>query len=75
MRSIKLIKAGEELLNDYGQIPRADLLRKYGYITNNYAQYDVVELPLGIICEAAGLDNADPKDQAPVSSHHYSKPP
>lgn len=67
MRSINDIKAGEELLNDYGQIPRADLLRRYGYITANYAKYDVVELPLGIICEAAGLDDAELKDQAPVS--------
>ncbi|KAN0073462.1 hypothetical protein V8E54_008682 [Elaphomyces granulatus] len=66
MRSINDIKAGEELLNDYGQIPRADLLRRYGYITANYAKYDVVELPLGIICEAAGLDDAELKDQAPL---------
>lgn len=31
-------------LNDYGPLPRSDLLRRYGYVTDNYKQYDVVEL-------------------------------
>jgi SET domain-containing protein 6 len=44
MRAIKAIKSGEEILNDYGQLPRSDLLRRYGYITDKYAIYDVVEL-------------------------------
>jgi SET domain-containing protein 6 len=44
MKSIAPIKAGEEIFNDYGPLPRSDLLRMYGYITPNYAQYDVVEL-------------------------------
>ncbi len=44
MRSIKPIASGEEILNDYGQIPRSDLLRRYGYVTENYAPYDVVEI-------------------------------
>jgi SET domain-containing protein 6 len=44
MRSIAPIKAGEEIFNDYGPLPRSDLLRMYGYSTPNYAQYDVVEL-------------------------------
>ena len=26
------------------QLPRSDLLRRYGYITENYAQYDVAEI-------------------------------
>jgi SET domain-containing protein 6 len=44
MRSIKRIREGEEIFNDYGPLPRSDLLRRYGYVTDNYAQYDVVEL-------------------------------
>ncbi|EHL01706.1 SET [Glarea lozoyensis ATCC 20868] len=44
MRTIKPIMAGEEIFNDYGQLPRSDLLRRYGYVTENYAQYDVVEI-------------------------------
>jgi N-lysine methyltransferase SETD6 len=66
MRSIRDVKAGDELLNDYGQIPRADLLRRYGYVTDNYAQYDVIELPLAIICQAAELSNAEARDQPHV---------
>lgn len=45
MRAIRPIKAGEEILNDYGQLPRSDLLRRYGYVTDKYAVFDVVELP------------------------------
>jgi N-lysine methyltransferase SETD6 len=44
MRSTKKIRKGEEIYNDYGSLPRSDLLRRYGYVTDNYAQYDVVEL-------------------------------
>ncbi|KAK4994372.1 Ribosomal lysine N-methyltransferase 4 [Elasticomyces elasticus] len=44
MKALKPIQAGEEIFNDYGPLPRADLLRRYGYITDNYKQYDIVEL-------------------------------
>jgi N-lysine methyltransferase SETD6 len=53
MRSIAPIKAGEQIFNDYGPLPRSDLLRMYGYITPNYAQYDVVELSYQDITAAA----------------------
>lgn len=66
MKAIKPISAGAEIFNDYGEIPRADLLRRYGYVTDNYAPYDVVELPLEVICEAAGLPNSDAEEQPPV---------
>ncbi|KAF8859575.1 SET domain-containing protein [Acephala macrosclerotiorum] len=45
MRAIRPINKGDEIFNDYGQLPRSDLLRRYGYVTDNYAQYDVAELP------------------------------
>lgn len=54
MKATKAIKAGEEVLNDYGPLPRSDLLRRYGYITDRYAQYDVVEVFLDMICKVAG---------------------
>ena len=44
MRATRPIRKGEEVMNDYGPLPRADLLRRYGYLTPNYARYDVVEL-------------------------------
>ncbi|PMD65141.1 SET domain-containing protein [Hyaloscypha bicolor E] len=44
MRSIKNIAAGEEIFNDYGQLPRSDLLRRYGYVSETYALYDVAEI-------------------------------
>src|SRR5437764_5012574 len=51
MKALKPIKAGEEIFNDYGPLPRSDLLRRYGYVTDNYAQYDVVEIPTDLISE------------------------
>ena len=44
MVALKPIRKGEEILNDYGPLPRSDLLRRYGYVTDSYKEYDVVEL-------------------------------
>lgn len=66
MKAIKPIREGEEIFNDYGEIPRADLLRRYGYVTDNYAPFDVVELSLNDICQAAGLSNSDVESQPRV---------
>lgn len=49
MRSTRHIKEGEEILNDYGPLPRAELLRRYGYITHKYTKYDVVEISLDLV--------------------------
>ncbi|KAI7696321.1 SET domain protein [Hortaea werneckii] len=49
MKSIQPIKAGEELFNDYGPLPNADVLRRYGYTTENYSKYDVVDIDLATI--------------------------
>ncbi|CAE7009231.1 hypothetical protein CFE70_001701 [Pyrenophora teres f. teres 0-1] len=51
MKALKPIQAGEEIFNDYGPLPRSDLLRRYGYVTDNYAQYDVVEIPTDLVSE------------------------
>lgn len=53
MKALKPIKAGEEVFNDYGPLPRSDLLRRYGYITDNYAQYDVVEISMDLVTHVA----------------------
>lgn len=55
MKALKPINAGEEIFNDYGPLPRSDLLRRYGYITDNYAQYDVVEVPMDLVTDVATL--------------------
>lgn len=66
MKAIKHIQEGEEIFNDYGEIPRADLLRRYGYVTENYSQYDVIELSLGDVCQVAGLSDSDVESQPRV---------
>lgn len=63
MKAIKPIQEGEEIFNDYGEIPRADLLRRYGYVTDNYASFDVIEFSLADICRSAGLPNSDVESQ------------
>ncbi|KAK3402645.1 hypothetical protein B0T20DRAFT_4499 [Sordaria brevicollis] len=42
--SLREIKEGEEILNYYGPLSSAELLRRYGYVTKEHARYDVVEL-------------------------------
>ncbi|KAI9818524.1 MAG: hypothetical protein M1827_000583 [Pycnora praestabilis] len=64
MKALKPIRKGEEIFNDYGSLPRSDLLRRYGYITDNYGQYDVVELPTAAISDTAAETLVlDPEDQ------------
>jgi SET domain-containing protein 6 len=62
MKALKPIRTGEEIFNDYGPLPRSDLLRRYGYVTDNYAQYDVVEIPMDLVSElttAAGIHSGE----------------
>jgi len=49
MKTIVDVKQDEELFNDYGPLPSADVLRRYGYVTENYKQYDVVEVSIDMI--------------------------
>ncbi|KAI9369482.1 hypothetical protein BJX61DRAFT_146780 [Aspergillus egyptiacus] len=64
MKAIKPIKAGEEIFNDYGELPRADLLRRYGYVTDNYAPYDVIEVSTELLCSCAGLSGSNIENQS-----------
>lgn len=66
MRTIKPIAKGEEIFNDYGQLPRADLLRRYGYATDNYAPFDVAEISTQSILDrftGPALQELDPSLQ------------
>lgn len=58
MRTTKRIVRGEEILNDYGQLPQSDLLRRYGYVSENYAAFDVTEVSTQLILSTLtdGLD-------------------
>ncbi|KAK4107621.1 SET domain-containing protein [Canariomyces notabilis] len=42
--ALRTIHAGEEILNYYGSLSSAELLRRYGYVTAKHARYDAVEL-------------------------------
>ncbi|KAL9123299.1 MAG: hypothetical protein Q9187_000138 [Circinaria calcarea] len=59
MSAVKQISKGDEILNEFGPLPRSDLLRRYGYITDSYKKWDVVELDsnkiLGIISSKGEL--------------------
>ena len=57
MTAIKRIKAGGQIYNDFGELPRSDLLRRYGFVTARYEKWDVVELPLNLIVEVCNILN------------------
>ncbi|KAL2019167.1 hypothetical protein VTK56DRAFT_10039 [Thermocarpiscus australiensis] len=47
--ALRPIRAGEEVLNYYGPLSSAELLRRYGYVTRKHSRYDVVELPWELV--------------------------
>ncbi len=53
MIALKDIALGQQIYNDFGQLPRSDLLRRYGYVTDNYKRWDVVEVDIETITQAA----------------------
>lgn len=54
MRASKAIIKGQELFNDYGERPRSDLLRRYGYITDSAKKWDIIELNRATVIQIAG---------------------
>ncbi|KAF2868347.1 hypothetical protein BDV95DRAFT_500806 [Massariosphaeria phaeospora] len=70
MKAIKPIQAGEEIFNDYGPLPRSDLLRRYGYITDNYAEYDVVEIPMDLVTQTASAAGINSKERLDYLEEH-----
>ena len=49
------IKKGKEIYIDNGAAPRSDLLRRYGYISEEHIQYDVVEIHTNKIREVISI--------------------
>ncbi|RYP06465.1 hypothetical protein DL765_009474 [Monosporascus sp. GIB2] len=47
--SLRPIAAGNEVLNYYGPLGNGELLRRYGYVTDKHARYDVVEIPWDLV--------------------------
>ncbi|KAI5806671.1 hypothetical protein DFH27DRAFT_549109 [Peziza echinospora] len=52
------LPANTQLFNDYGPLPRSDLLRRYGYITTSYTPYDVLEVSCSLIVDTILTENA-----------------
>lgn len=50
MRSIKPIAKDEQIYNTYGNLPNADLLRRYGYVIPG-SRDDIVEISVETIIE------------------------
>ncbi len=70
MVSLQPIKGGNQIFNDFGQLPRSDLLRRYGYVTDRYRKWDVVEIDLEsvttAVAEYARLSNAEIERRVPT---------
>ena len=62
-----MVEKGQEIFNDYGQLPRSDLLRRYGYITDNYKKWDVVEIDAEYILDIADAYIEGSQKEARVS--------
>lgn len=62
MKPLRPLTAGEEIFNDYGPLPRSDLLRRYGYLTSNYAKFDVTEISQELIIDAVRAEYPDTKN-------------
>ena len=73
MRTLKPISKGEEIFNDYGQLPRSDLLRRYGYITENYTVYDVAEISTELILSAFRNGGIQIPNLEPLSGEDMDK--
>ncbi|GAB7362107.1 hypothetical protein MBLNU230_g2136t1 [Neophaeotheca triangularis] len=71
MKSIVPISREEEIFNDYGSLPRADVLRRYGYVTGNYAKYDVCEISAQLILEVAAQRAGSQQVEALKKRHAY----
>lgn len=58
MRSIRPIPKNEQIYNTYGNLPNADLLRRYGYIIPG-SRDDLVEISTEIIIEIVSSHNEE----------------
>ena len=56
MRSIQPIAKGEQIYNTYGNLPNADLLRRYGYVISG-SRDDLVEISAELITKSISRHN------------------
>lgn len=54
MIASKAITKDQEIFNDYGERPRSDLLRRYGYITDSAKKWDVIQLNRTAVIQITG---------------------
>ena len=75
MIALKPIKKGAQIFNDFGQLPRSDLLRRYGYVTDRYKMWDVVEINIASVTTAAAqhhdLSDEERKQRVPPQWTYY----
>ena len=71
MTTLGYVKAGDEIFNTHGELPRADLLRRYGYISESYKIWDVVEIYSNKILEVvrAHTELSEPRIAERVSAN------
>ena len=62
MRTIRAIAKDEQLYNTYGNLPNADLLRRYGYIIPG-SRDDLVEVTAEMIIEVVSRLSQDEVSQ------------
>jgi SET domain-containing protein 6 len=60
MISITKIPKGREIFNTYGDLPNADLLRKYGFAEEGNP-FDVVEIDSQLVVEICSGTSKDPQ--------------
>ena len=63
MITIKPVNKGEELVNSYGPLSDAELLRRFGFIEAQPNPHNGCEIPLAMIAEACQAHCSDLKDQ------------
>src|SRR5579859_6493244 len=60
MRAIKPIPRDTQVYNTYGNLPNADLLRRYGYVISD-SKDDLVEISAELIVSVVGRDTTETK--------------
>lgn len=78
MIASKPITKGQEIFNDYGERPRSDLLRRYGYITDSAKKWDIIELNRTAVIHIASdhhrLSEGERAERVrPVAREHFGQ--
>lgn len=68
MIATKSIAVGEELINDYGELGSAELLRRFGFVEPVATAHECAYVPWPLLLRAASITEGDMKDTAHSSS-------